>query len=120
MNSKENFEKLLNHKCDITHCVTGDSNVGYGLKSKNTTYPEKSDLTDIRCHFHSESLNVNQGEPHQDLVSRRKVDFPIDTDVRLNDKVVFDGLTYYAEVPNNVRDHHITVYVQRKGKDAYG
>ena len=48
------------------------------------------------------------------------MDFSLDTDIRLNDKVIFEGIAYYAEVPLVVRNHHKTVYVQRKDKDSYG
>ena len=36
----------------------------------------------------------------------------------LNDKIIDlgSGISYYAEIPRNVRDHHIIVQIQRKGK----
>lgn len=120
MNSKNNFEQLLNHRCDIYHYQSIKKDKGYGLSSIEDGYPDIPELTDVKCHFHAETINVTQSEPHQDIIARRKVDFPLNTDIRLNDKVVYDGLNYYAELPNNVRNHHITVYLQRKGKDSYG
>lgn len=119
MDSKSSFERLLNHKCDIYHHQSIKSDIGYGLISVKDDYPEKADLNDVKCHVHRESLNVAQNEPNSKIVARRKIDFPIGTDIRLNDMVVFDGLKYFAEVPHNIRDHHITVYIQRKDKEAY-
>lgn len=119
-NSKDSFERLLNHKCDIYHHQTENRDLGYGLSSIVDGYPETADLFGVICHFHKETINVVQSEPHQDIIARRKVDFPLNTDIRINDKVNFEGLTYYAEVPQNIRNHHLTVYLQRKGKDSYG
>lgn len=120
MNSRGYFERLLNHKCDIYHHQSKSTSKGYGLSSVEDGYSDIPDLVDIKCHFHKETINVAQGEPHQDIIARRKVDFPLDTDINLNDKVTYEGLIYYAELPMNVRNHHITVYLQRKGKDSYG
>lgn len=120
INSIANFERLLNHKCDIYHYQAKEVSKGYGLSSIQDGYPDTPDIKSINCHFHAETLNVAQGEPHQDITARRKVDFPIGTDIRLNDKVVYEGISYYAELPVNVREHHISVYLQRKGKDSYG
>lgn len=120
MNSREKFERLLNHKCDIYHYQSLSVNKGYGLSSKQDGYPDTPDISAVKCHFHAETLNVAQSEPHQDIIARRKVDFPLDTDIKMNDKVVYEGLKYYAEMPMNIRNHHITVYLQRKGKDSYG
>lgn len=114
------FEKLLNHKCDIYHYQALTVDKGFGLSSQKDGYPDTPDISDVKCHIHSESVSVSQSAPHQDIAARRKADFLPETDIRLNDKVVYDGLVYYAEVPNNIRNHHISVYLQRKDKDSYG
>lgn len=120
MNPKANFERLLNHKCDIYHYQSVSVDKGYGLSSIKDVYPDTPDIFNQKCHINKESINVVQSEPHSDIVARRQADFLLGTDIRLNDKVVYDGLTYYAECPQNIRNHHITVYLQRKGKDSYG
>lgn len=118
--STKSFERLLNHKCDIYHYESREVFKGYGLSSIEDDYPERANCINEKCHFHAETLNVAQSEPHQDITARRKVDFSLETDIRLNDKVIFEGIAYYAEVPLVVRNHHKTVYVQRKDKDSYG
>ena len=47
--------------------------------------------------------------------ARLKLTLPIDTDIRVNDKVVDceSGYEYEAEVPRNIRDHHIVVWIHR-------
>lgn len=119
-NSLKNFERLLNNKCDIYHYERKNVSKGYGLSSVEDGYPEIPNLTDIKCHVHSETINVVQSEPYQNLTARRKAEFPLGTDIRLNDKVIFESMAYYAEVPYTVRNHHITVYLQRKDRDSYG
>lgn len=119
-NSKQSFERLLNHSCDIYHHQSIRQDKGYGLSSVSDDYPAEPDLQNVRCHAKKETLNVVQGEPHSDIVARREVCFQLETDIRFCDKVVIDGLTYYAEVPVIIRNHHLTVNLQRKGKDSYG
>lgn len=119
MNSKKSFERLLNHKCEIYHYGKKTDNKGYGITTKEDGYSKTPDLTNVKCHLHAETTNVVQNEPHQDIIASRKVDFPIGTDIRLNDMVVYNGLKYFAEVPNNVRNHHIVVVLQRKGKESW-
>nr|DAE95969.1 MAG TPA: hypothetical protein [Caudoviricetes sp.] len=119
--SINNFERLLNHKCDIYHITDVQTkDYGYGVVTNTeSTYPSEPDLVNVSCHFQKESINVVQSTPQQNIEARIKVDFPLGTDVRLNDKIIYKGLSYYAEVPSNVRNHHITVYCQRKGQDSY-
>ena len=46
-----------------------------------------------------------------------KLQLPAGTDVRANDKIVNEenGLDFTAQVPQNIRGHHMTVTIQRKG-----
>lgn len=119
-NSLKSFERLLNNKCDIYHYEKKSISKGYGLSSVEDGYPDIPNLANVKCHVHLETINVAQSEPYQNVTARRKVDFPLGTDIRLNDKVIFEGVAYYAEVPYIVRNHHIVVYLQRKDKDSYG
>lgn len=119
MDSKANFERLLNHTCDVYHYMSTDKLYGYGISSPVDNYPDKPDIKNALCHITAESLNVVQGSPVQEITARRKALFPIGTDIRHNDLIIYDGLRYYAEPPENIRNHHISVHIQRKDTDSY-
>lgn len=120
------FEDFLDHSCDLYHVVMTDTSPGYGLKvSPKHSYPDEPDVVNQRCHFAqsagSGSANtIMQNDPQRDYDDRIKVNFPLDADVRLNDKVVDHrtGLVYYAEVPRVIRNHHKYCYVKRDGLEA--
>ncbi len=116
------FKDYLDHTCDIFHVAGVSNSPGYGLPSgQQFEYGADPAAVDVPCHFHlKDSGSLTQRAPQADLMERIKVDFLPGVDLRLNDKVVWKqtGLTYYAEVPRNVRDHHVTVYVQRYGNKA--
>ncbi len=112
------FEKLLDHKCSIYHLEKSEESVGYGLPSSvSFSYPEKPDISEVPCHFgiNSMSSSVKQGNPQNRLEEKLKLSLPAGTDIRINDKVVNceNGMEYTAELPRNIRNHHIIVYVKR-------
>ncbi len=47
--------------------------------------------------------------------ARIKLVLPIGTDIRLNDRIVNcdTGYEYTAEIPQNIQNHHIYVYIKR-------
>lgn len=113
------FEGLLDQKCSIYHLAKGKKELGYGIKEDEFSYPEKPDIKEVPCHLKvDDSDTLDQTEDANEYIVVRKLNLPYGTDVRVNDKIVIleDGLTYYAEVPRNIRDHHVIVNVQRKGK----
>lgn len=118
------FEKLLDHKCDIYHLVKTEKSPGYGLPSSPSfNYSDEPDESGISCHFGVESLDteVSQKQPQNILREKIKLTLPINTDIRINDKVVdySTGYEYTAEKPRNIRGHHIFVYVKRtKSQEA--
>ncbi len=112
------FEELLNHKCNIYHLQKTENPIGYGLKpSLDFSYPDEPDEKKVVCHFGVESLeaSVKQEQPQNVLREKIKLTLPIDTDIRINDKVVDcdSKFEYTAEKPVKVRNHHIYVYIKR-------
>ena len=114
-----NFLNLLDHKCDIYHLKKEEKAGKYGLpSSKKFSYCETPNLEDIPCHFNVKNMgseSMRQLEPQNTLAHRTSLVLPIGTDIRTNDKVVdkATGLEYTAEVPRNIRGHHIKVMVFR-------
>lgn len=112
------FEKLLNHKCAIYHMIKNEKNLGYGIKAGDFCYPEEPDIPEIACHFNvRDTGSMEQTENANEYLMTGKLNLPAGTDVRVNDKIVDleNGLEYRAEIPRNIRDHHMIVTIQRKG-----
>lgn len=113
------FDDLLDHKCAIYHMSKGGKNLGFGIESDDFSYPKKPDIASVSCHFNvSEQGTMEQTEDANEYIAVGKLNLPVGTDVRVNDKIVDlgTGIVYYAEIPRNIRDHHIMVKVHRKGK----
>lgn len=115
------FKTLLDHTCDIYHIQRSDTSPGYDLPSSPSfNYPKQPDLAAVPCHFgvtHS-TVAVVQADPQANLEAKLKLALPAGTDVRLNDKIVdcTSGYEYTAEVPRNIRGHHVTVLLHRTGQ----
>ena len=114
------FEAMLNHRCDIYHIRREDESPGYGLPSSPAFYyASEPDIEDLECHFSSRgSRSVVQGQPEAIYSAGIKLVVPLETDIRLNDKVVnkSDGYEYTAEIPVRIRDHHKYVMLTRKSR----
>lgn len=116
------WEDFFNHTCSIYHASEGEEDMGYGITNNHKfsypDIPEEKD-TDIPCHFHIKSgtYNVVQEDPLNKYGARLKLSLPLGTDIRVNDKVVsgVTGYEYRAEIPRQIQNHHIIVYVNRQG-----
>lgn len=109
---------FFDHTCDIFHLQSAPASPGYGLpESPAFSYPDEADEKSVRCHFgvKSAAVTVTQMEPANMLDAKLKLTFPVSTDIRLNDKIVWadTGFVFTAEVPRNIRGHHKFVYVKR-------
>lgn len=114
------LEDFFDHKCDIYHIQEGQASPGYGLAaSPSFSYPAEPDIKELDCHFgvRSQSVTVTQTAPANLMDAKIKLTLPVGTDVRLNDKIVncATGFEYTAELPLNIRGHHIFVYIKRTG-----
>lgn len=110
------FKKLLTDRCDIYHLQETTDSPGYGLPGEiRYEYNNDPDLTNVPCYFNEKSQSITQGDPGAEIVHSFKVSFAVNADVRLNDKVIFDGIEYTAQIPKKIKNHHIEVTVTRKG-----
>ena len=112
------IEDLFDHKCNVFHANTTVESRGYGLPgTKKVTYPDTPDISELSCHFgvKTGTITVIQQEPQKDLDARLKLSLPAGTDVRIGDKIVDcdTGFEYMAEIPRNIRNHHIIVWINR-------
>lgn len=120
------LENFFDHKCSLYHVVGSEESPGYGLPdSPSFDYPTEPDEANIPCHFAQGSsggtLNtLVQNLPEHAYQERIKLTLPIGTDIRVNDKVLDHrtNLVYIAEIPRNIRNHHIYVWVKREGTEV--
>ncbi|MBT2727842.1 DUF3599 family protein [Bacillus sp. ISL-75] len=108
------YADLLTDRCDIFHLMENQETAAYGVPGETEyTYPVSPDLQQVLCLFGKESLQVNKNEPGVTIVQSFLVHFFVDSGIRFNDKVIFNGITYRLEIPRNVRTHHIEVRAVR-------
>lgn len=113
------FWDLLDHRCAIYHMKKSDKDFGYGIKSGSFSYAETPDIKEVPCHFNvNKAGNIEQTENANEYIVVGKLQLLAGTDIHVNDKIVDldNGLAYIAEIPRNIRDHHMIVNIQRKGK----
>lgn len=104
------FRQMLSHTCDIYHLERSGRARGYGLPDEERhAYPEKPDYEGVACYIVEKSQSLAQGEPGKKRVSSYSATFLIGTDIRVNDKLVFEGTTLKAQVPRKIKNHHIVV-----------
>lgn len=111
------FRSLLTDKCNVYHLQEGTTSPGYGLPGESEfKYSETPDLVDMSCKFTEKGQTITQGEPGAEIVHSFDVSFLPGVDVRLNDKLVWNGMEFKAQIPQKIKNHHIEVAVVRKGK----
>lgn len=112
------IETLLTDLCDIYH-LTSDETAAptFGVPlpdfQKSFEYPSAADAEDVASYFVEENQNIVQSEPNNQITETLKAFFLLGTDIRKNDKVVFNGDSYIAQKPRRIKDSHIEVKVKR-------
>lgn len=113
------IEDFFNHRCSIYHIQEDSTSPGWGLPgSPDFTYPDTPDIEHLPCHFNvGASENMIQQDPYNAYIYTGKLNLPAGTDVRVNDKIIREdtGMEFVAQSPEDIRGHHMTVVVQRKG-----
>jgi len=108
---------LLIHTCDVYHLKERTVGGSYGVPGTMEYYYESTpDLTNVPCYWYRASIRTVQGDPDSKFVETMNVIFEPTADVRVNDKVVFNGIKYKLFTPENIRGHHIEVTAQRDDK----
>jgi hypothetical protein len=110
---------MLTHRCNVFHITDAGTisrptyGVPIGSYQPEYTYPEVADLIDVPCYFTEKNQNVVQGEPNQTITQTFLVHFLSATDVRINDKVLWDGVEFKLRKPRKIKNHHIEVIAVR-------
>lgn len=111
------FNALLDDLCDIYQLQTKEVTGAYGTKPTTKKYYEGTPtFINVPCHFNkTDILNMHQSDPQNDYLYERKLNLPVDTNISAMDKVVnkMDGTVYFSGIPDNIRNHHITVGLRK-------
>ncbi|QNK87751.1 DUF3599 family protein [Sporosarcina sp. resist] len=113
------YSKLLIHRCNVHHLkervINGGRDFGIPSDDRETEfyYDDAPDLTDVKCYFVEKNQMVMQGEPNNVVIQSYGVHYLKSTDVRINSKVVWDGVSFKSQKPKNIRNHHQEVTVSR-------
>lgn len=113
------YKKLLTDKCDIYHLKSEDTErPTYGVPvddvQKRQYYSDEPDHEDVKSYFTESSQAIAQAEPNKVITEVYDVHLLKSTDIRLGDKVVWDGVAYVARKPRLIKNHHIEVVVYRE------
>ncbi|WP_046180385.1 DUF3599 family protein [Domibacillus tundrae] len=105
------YKKLLTHRCDIFRLEAKENGAPtYGLPAasivKKPDYSEVPIDQEVPCYFTEKNQSVVQGEPAQAVFQSYLVHFLPNEDIRLNDKVVWDGVEFVLQKPRKIRNHH--------------
>lgn len=112
-------KSLMIHRCDVYHLDTSATTGAYGIPSAHQqpkhSYPATPDITAVRCYFERRDVSngFNRAEPYTTTSEMYTVFFPKGTDVRINDKAVWNGIAYKLMQPESVRGHHIECIAER-------
>ena len=109
---------LLDHTCNIYHINKNLNSPGFNLPSSPYfSFSDTPDKSSVSCHFsvRIDGITITQSEPMTTMTARIKLTLPIETDIKLNDKIIDcgNGQEYTAEIPRNIRNHHMTVMLRR-------
>ncbi|KAA6450350.1 DUF3599 family protein [Bacillus swezeyi] len=112
------YSRLLTHRCDIYHLKEeqpAESRYGVPVQDGQPefSYPDEPDILEQACYFTEKNQTVVQQEPNTLIVQTLLVHFPIFADIRLNDKVTWEGASYKLQKPKKIKNHHIEVTAVR-------
>ncbi|WP_203363081.1 DUF3599 family protein [Bacillus sp. REN10] len=107
------YRSLLTHECDIYHLVRAESEGAWGIPGEDLeeefSYSNVPDLSAVPCYFTEKNQTVVQGEPDPKVIQSFLIHFLPTVDVRLNDKVIWNGIQFTLQIPKKIKNHHIEV-----------
>lgn len=110
------FAKLLTDRVDIYKLKKETTPSSYGVPGQDKFYySDEPDFENVPCNVQvsSKSAKLYTQNPGQVVNESFKVVFQKCTDISVNDKVVFNGVTFRASVPRYIKNHHIEVEIMR-------
>ena len=110
------FENMLTDIVDIYKLKSSQVSGTFGVPGNTSYYyDENPDNSNVKCSIQSSGLRsiISQEDPGTLINETVKAIFKKDVIISVNDKVVFNGVTYKTKVPRSIRGHHIEVEIVR-------
>lgn len=113
------YHSLLTDRCDLFHLEKQEAmhskfGIPTGDLQMTLSYSEVPSLRDLACYIIEKSQSLVQEEPNTVIYQSYLVHFPLGSDVRLQDKMVWNGVSLKLQQPKIVKNHHIEVMAVRK------
>jgi hypothetical protein len=105
------YKELLDHRCDVYRfkgAPAADPSFGVPAAAivKKPVYESVPIAAGVPCYFTEKNQSVVQGEPGQTVFQSYLVHFLPNADISLNDKIVWDGVTFILQKPKKIKNHH--------------
>ncbi|MDR0125291.1 MULTISPECIES: YqbH/XkdH family protein [Bacillus] len=113
------YQSLLTDRCDLYHLEREEAAQGkFGIPAGDLqitlSYSDTPSLRDVSCYVIEKSQSLVQEEPKTVIYQSYLVHFPLASDIRLHDKMVWNGVSLKLQQPKIVKNHHIEVMAVRK------
>jgi hypothetical protein len=111
------YEKLLTDRCDIYHLKSCSPGGNWGIPTEDmqqeTYYDDEPDVIDVKAYFTEKNQSITQGEPNAVITQSYLVHFLVSADIQTGSKVIWDGVSYKAQKPRKIKNHHQEVTLIR-------
>ncbi|MEK4336329.1 MULTISPECIES: YqbH/XkdH family protein [Bacillus] len=113
------YDSLLTDRCDLFHleneeAVRGKFGIPAGDLQTDISYPDTPSMRDVSCYVVEKIQSLVQEEPNTVIYQSYLVHFPLASDIRLHDKMVWNGISLKLQQPKRVKNHHMEVMAVRK------
>ncbi|WP_226567374.1 YqbH/XkdH family protein [Bacillus stratosphericus] len=113
------YHSLLTDNCDLFHLENEEAVCGkFGIPAEDwqmtLSYPDTPSLRGLACYVIEKNQSLMQEEPNTVIYQSYLVHFPLASDIRLHDKMVWNGVSLKLQHPKMVKNHHIEVMAVRK------
>lgn len=98
---------LMNHAIDIYELKKKEGEQSYGVpQPEEYYYEDEPDRVNVKCRIQrSGKPSIEQGQPFHEIYETYKVFLPKGTIVKEKDKIVFNGVEFYLNIPFSFRTH---------------
>ncbi|OCA85232.1 DUF3599 family protein [Pseudobacillus wudalianchiensis] len=111
------YRNLLTHRCDVYHLMKDKSEGAWGIPGSDLeeefSYGKIPNLTAVPCYFTEKNQSILQGEPNPTVIQSFLVHFLPSADIRMNDKIIWNGIELILQIPKKIKNHHIEVTATR-------
>lgn len=110
---------LMTHTVDVYHLHKKQGETSFGVPEQDVYfYNDQPEYSELMCSVQRRfDPSVQPREPFVEITEDLKIYFPLGTELKENDKVVFQGNEYLLGVPFTFRTH-IEILAWRKSDNS--